>query len=108
MGGFWGGSLQRRLFIISVFSGSLRETGFLYARCYNGRNLLATGWMVRTDRMGRGCDRGGVEIPMLVGDGTRAPPLALGERHATGSGGCYQLHRYCKGTEYLCQSNKII
>ena len=42
MGGLLGGSLQRRLCIISVCSGSLGEIGFLYAGWYNGRNWLAT------------------------------------------------------------------
>ena len=43
-----------------------------------------------------------------IGAGTGAPTLALEERRAVGSGGWHQLHRCCKGAEYLCRSSKII
>ena len=84
MGGLLGGSLQRRLCIVSVCYGLLGEIGFLCAGWYNGRNWLATGWMGPMDRMGRGWEGGGMEGPTLA-DADGAPPLSLEVRHATGS-----------------------
>ena len=49
--------------------------------------------MVKTDRMGRGLDRGGMEVPTLEGAGTGAPSLDLGGWQAVGSGGWHQLCR---------------
>ena len=98
MEGLLGGSLQRRRWIVSVFSGFLGENGFLCAGWYIGINWLATVLMVRTDRigqrdrmgwtdqMGREWDVGGVEGPVLAGSGSGAPPLSL-EVQATGIGG---------------------
>ena len=63
--------------MVSVFSGSLGETGFLCAGWYNGRNWLATGWMGRTDRMGRGWGGSGMNGPKLAGAGSVAPTLSL-------------------------------
>ena len=58
--------------------------------------------------MGRWWDEGGMEGTSLAGAGRGAPPLAHEGWQAVGSGGCHQLRRCCKGTEYLCQSIKII
>ena len=70
---------------------------------------LACYWMDGTDGPdGTGVGRGWDEGPTLAGAGTVAPPLALEGRRAAGSGGWHQLRRCCKGTEYLCQSSKII
>ena len=37
-----------------------QRIGFLFAGCYNGRNWIATVWMVQTDQMRRGWDGGGM------------------------------------------------
>ena len=47
-------------------------------------------------------DRGGMEVPKLVGAGTGAPPLALEGQRAVGSGDWHQLRWCYKGTEFLC------
>ena len=43
-----------------------------------------------------------------IGDEIGVPQLALEERRAVGRGGWQQFRWFCKGAEYLCQSNKII
>ena len=79
------------------------QTGF-----YTLGQWLVTDCKVHKDVLdgtlvGRGWDG-----PTLAGAGTGAPPLDLEGQRAAGSGGCHQLRWYCKGAEYLCQSNKII
>ena len=69
---------------------------------------FATGWIGRMDWMGRWWDIGGMEGLTLAGAGTGAPPLALEGQRAVESGGWHQLHRCCKGAEYLCRRSKKI
>ena len=85
MGCLLGGFLQRRHWIVSVSSILLIEIGFLCAGCYNGRNWIATVWMVRVDRIEWGWDGGGMEGPTLAG-AEGAPPFSLEVRRATGIG----------------------
>ena len=80
MGGLLGVSLQSRRWIVSVCSSSLGEIGFLCAGWYNGRNWLATGWVVR------GWDEGEMEGPTLEG-AKGVPQLSLEVRRAGGRGG---------------------
>ena len=49
----------------------------------------------------------GWDGPTLVGAGTGAPQLALGERWDVGIGVWHQLGWCCKGVDYLCQRSKI-
>ena len=107
---FWGGSLQRRRWLdligwivwivsVSVFLVLLVETDFLCAGWYNGKNWLATVWMVQTDWMGQGWDRGVMEGLMLAGAETGAPPLALEGQQEAGSGVWNHLSRRYKGSD---------
>ena len=88
---------------VSVFLGSLGETGFLFTGWYEEIGFLLARWDGLIWWGG-----GGMEGPKLAGSGTGAPPLNLEGRKNVGSGGWHQLLWCCKGAEYLYQSSRTI
>ena len=67
-----------------MLAGIMGEIGLLLAR-----------WDIRNKRTR--WDEGGMEGPVLAGNGLGAPPLDLEVRRAAVRDSCHQFHRCCRG-----------